>query len=77
MTTTTIALAGQFQFTEAVLMNSVLTEHGFHAHPIQPGMQVTAVGGEMGYPITVPTDEARDAAVLLAEQGFERFLVRF
>ena len=74
MTTTMIALVGQFQFTEAVLINSVLADHGFHPHPIQPDMQVTAVGGETGYRITVPTDEARDAAVLLAERGFEKFL---
>ena len=74
MTTTTVAVAGQLQFTEAVLMYSVLTDNGFHPHPIQPNMQVTALGGETGYPITVPTDEARDTAAFLVEQGFEKFL---
>ena len=74
MTTTTIAVAGQSQFTQAVLIHSALTEHGFHPHPIQPNMQVTAVGGETGFHITVPTEEARDAAALLAAQAFEKFL---
>ena len=74
MTTTTIALTGQF--TEAVLMNSILTEHGFHPHPIQPNMQVTHTGGETGFRITVPTDEARDAAAMLAGHGLEKCLCR-
>lgn len=32
MTTTTIAVVSQFQFIEAVLMHSALTENGFHRH---------------------------------------------
>ncbi len=74
MAATMIAFTGQF--TEAVRMSSILTEHGFHPHPIQPNMQVTHTGGETGFRITVPAAEAKDAAAVLAQHRLEKWLCR-
>jgi hypothetical protein len=71
---TTIALTGDW--FEAVRLHAMLEDRGFHPQPLQPDMQVTHTGGEMGYPIAVPSDEAEHAARALAESGLGKWLVR-
>jgi hypothetical protein len=70
MTTTTIALTGQF--AEAVLMTSLLQEHSFHPAPVQSSVQVSS---EIQFCITVPTHEAREAVTMLEREGFGKWLV--
>jgi hypothetical protein len=74
MASITIALTGQF--VEATLMVSLLTDTGFHPDPIEQSMQVTALGGESGYQITVPEEEAALAFATLESEGFEKCLSR-
>ena len=70
--TTTIAMTGDY--TKAILMHALLTEEEFHPAPIQQQSQITALGAERGYRITVPKEEARVAAAKLLAQGFEKCL---
>ncbi len=70
--TTTIAMTGEY--TKAILMHALLTGEGIHVAPIQQQSQITALGAERGYRITVPKDEASDAAAKLLAQGFEKCL---
>lgn len=72
--TATIALTEEY--SQAVRMNSLLEEQGFHPEPVQPLMQVTAFGGERGFRIAVPAREAGDAAAELHQRGFEECLRR-
>jgi hypothetical protein len=64
------------QFTEAALIESLLTVGGLHPDPIQQRSQVTASGGENVYRISVPVEEAREAIDTLEAHGFEKCLVR-
>ena len=70
---TTIAITGQLD--AARRMHDVLVDGGFHPQPVQPNMQVTHTGGEMGYSITVPASEAERAARAVADAGLGKWLV--
>lgn len=70
---TTIAITGQLD--AATLMHELLVDRGFHPQPVQPNMQVTHSGGEMGYSITVPANEAERAARVVADAGLAKWLV--
>jgi hypothetical protein len=73
MSVMTIAITGEF--LAATHMRDLLCDRGLHPHPVQPDMQVTHTGGEMGYSITVPAGEAARAREALAEAGLGKWLL--
>lgn len=64
-----IKIAGTFSAMQAKIMHALLVEDGFHPAPLLLHSHVSVGGGETGWYIEVPEEEASSARALLRDRG--------